>query len=489
MIVILQSLAPAMMECAALWLVLRATLAPSGPVWAGRLGAVGAASQPVEATPGRLGSALGMVGPTFRQLGSALGLALCCLAHLLVRWAVRQWGDTLLPDGAWGTLLPTLVLALVWLGYACAAYRGRLWQKALTVAVFFALLLAISITVDLMSVVGFGSRTLLYSVRNRKMVVPITDVVDRCFLLALCMLYAQLVGQHPQGQLTLHPVRKTTWVLLALLPLAAWVGAMLWVYQRVNVRPKRHLWVAALCLALLLVESALPLVGHWVRRVFGLQQQCRQQLRQQEKERTQAQQLRELFDSQRAQTHEYRNRLTVLSMLLAQQQYDQAAGFLQQLTQHTYQDSPTVQTNHPIADAVLNLKYAQAREQQTAMRFTVGDLSGLPFTDDEVVKLLGNLLDNALDACRKLEDHREIDIKLLCQEGGVVISIRNPLPPQDAAPRPEPLLHGFGLQTVERVLQRYQIPHAITREYGWFQFTAIGWPDDDSEPLPAPDDA
>ena len=92
--------------------------------------------------------------------------------------------------------------------------------------------------------------------------------------------------------------------------------------------------------------------------------------------------------------------------------------------------------------------------------------------------MLGNLLDNALDACRKLDEHREIDLKLLCEGGGLVLSVRNPLPPEEDTPRPEPLMHGFGLQTVTRVLGQYQIPYAITREYGWFQFSAIGWPEE-----------
>lgn len=429
-------LAPPVLECAAVWLVLRMTLTPAaGRGWVRRAGPV-----------------------------------LCGAAHVLVWMLTERPG----PGDDWRQAARIAVPALLWLLYACAACEGKLRRKAAAVAAIFALLCLACVQIGWLTVSAF--RMSLVLGYNRSISVPVVGIVSRCFVLALCMAY----GQFQQTRRGLQPLSRPVAALLTLLPLAGLgcVCGIVWPEVRARRGPDADIetipW--ALCMLLVALELVLVLGVVWTLRALKLQGQCRQQLRQQEKEHGQMEELRQMFCSQRSQTHEYRNRLTVLSMLLAQQQYGEADAYLQQLTQYTYQDSPTVQTNHPIADAVLNLKYAQAREQQTAVRFMVGDLSSLPFTDDEVVKLLGNLLDNALDACRKLDKHREIDVKLLCQEGELVLSIRNPLPPEDAALKQDPMLHGFGLQTVDRVLRSHQVPYAIAREDGWFQFTAMSWP-------------
>ncbi len=429
-------LAPAVLECAAVWLVLRMTLAPAaGRGW------------------------LRWTGPV-----------LCSAVHVLAWTPVERPGA----GGDWQQAARIAVPALLWLLYACAAYEGKLIRKAMVVAAIFALLCFASVQVGKLTVSAF--RLNLVVGYNHGISVPVTGIASRCFVLALCMAY----GQFQQTRRGLQPLSRPTAALLTLLPLAGLgcICAIVWPEVRSRLGPdadiERVPWV--LCILLVALELVLVLGVAWTLRALKLQGQCQQQLRQQEKEHGQMKELHQMFCSQRIQTHEYRNRLTVLSMLLAQQQYGEASAYLQQLTQYTYQDSPTVQTNHPVADAVLNLKYTQAREQQTAVRFMVGDLSSLPFTDDEVVKLLGNLLDNALDACRKLDEHREINVKLLCQEGELVLSVRNPLPPEDAALRQDPMLHGFGLQTVDRVLRNHQVSYAISREDGWFQFTAMSWP-------------
>ena len=434
----LTRLTPALLECAAVWLALRMTLPPANR----------------------------------RRWAYWGGPVVCTALHLLV-WLLAQ---KQLPDGFERQAAQTALPLLLWLVYAWAAYEGTLVRKLAVVAILFAAMRLIVFQVEWLGITAFGMRVLLYPGYNRDTCISVMEIISRCFVLALCMGYGQLSQQRRE----LKPLSGKAAALVILLPLVGLGGVGLIAYPRLGshgmVPQNLGLWALWLP-TVLAMEAVLVLGVGWTRRALALQRQCRQQLQQQEKDHSQTEELREMFANQRIQTHEYRNRLTVLSMLLAQQQYDEADAFLQQLTQYTYQDSPTVQTNHPIADAVLNLKYAQAREQHTAMRFMVGDLSSLPFTDDEVVKLLGNLLDNALEACRKLETNREIDIKLQCQGGGIVLSVRNPLPPEGAGPRQDTLLHGFGLQTVDRVLKHHQIPYAITQEYGWFQFTAMSWPD------------
>ena len=58
------------------------------------------------------------------------------------------------------------------------------------------------------------------------------------------------------------------------------------------------------------------------------------------------------------------------------------------------------------------------------MRVKVNDLSSVSIQTNELVVLLSNLLDNAIEACLKLEQNREIVCSIL-KEDSIYISIRN----------------------------------------------------------------
>lgn len=106
-------------------------------------------------------------------------------------------------------------------------------------------------------------------------------------------------------------------------------------------------------------------------------------------------------------------------------------------------------------------------------------------TYDELV--LGNLLDNAMEACGPLpERDRWVEAKILYHAQGdppcLSVSVVNPSRPvtvedgQIATTKADPLLHGFGLQNVRDILDRYGAEYTCFYEEGRFVFSA-DWPD------------
>ncbi|MCI8946101.1 MAG: sensor histidine kinase [Lachnospiraceae bacterium] len=89
-----------------------------------------------------------------------------------------------------------------------------------------------------------------------------------------------------------------------------------------------------------------------------------------------------------------------------------------------------VNTNHPVADAVLNQKFHAAREQGVSMTFQVGDMGGLRLDEEEMVILLANLLDNAIREGVKVAGQGRkaiIHVKLVQEGGKMIFSVRNPV--------------------------------------------------------------
>lgn len=110
--------------------------------------------------------------------------------------------------------------------------------------------------------------------------------------------------------------------------------------------------------------------------------------------------------------------------------------------------------------------------------FEVNDLSKLPFDASDMVVLLSNLLDNAIEACQQYDKgDKSIHVMAVAQQD-FFISVRNTSEPvviiNGSIPttKPEPQLHGFGLANIRLILEKYSGEYTMFYENGWFQFTA-----------------
>lgn len=134
-------------------------------------------------------------------------------------------------------------------------------------------------------------------------------------------------------------------------------------------------------------------------------------------------------------------------------------------------------THNSTIDALLNQKAQVAKKNNIDIRFKVNDLSGTKVAPMDLVIIIGNLLDNAIEACLKLPaGEREIYAQLLL-EGTLFLSFRNTSPPVEivngyiATTKKPPDLHGFGLQNVKTALKKYDSFYDMAYEDGYFAFT------------------
>ena len=57
--------------------------------------------------------------------------------------------------------------------------------------------------------------------------------------------------------------------------------------------------------------------------------------------------------------------------------------------------------------------------------FKVNDLSKIVIKDEDLVVILANLLNNAIEACEKCEKKKTIKLKFVIEENLIVLSVRN----------------------------------------------------------------
>ena len=90
--------------------------------------------------------------------------------------------------------------------------------------------------------------------------------------------------------------------------------------------------------------------------------------------------------------------------------------------------------------------------------------------------MIYNLLDNAIEACEKIEGDRVIRVSAVLKQS-FLFSVRNTTLPVEIkndtiqTTKPNASLHGFGLSNIKLILNKYHADFVMDYEDGWFQFT------------------
>lgn len=187
--------------------------------------------------------------------------------------------------------------------------------------------------------------------------------------------------------------------------------------------------------------------------------------------------LKKNYSVQRKSTHEFERHIQVLRDLLDRNEYETAHDYVRQLQADRTLKVFSIASNNPVIDVVLNQKHQVAQENGIKMHVKVNDLSSVAIRTNELVVLLSNLLDNAIEACLKLEQNREIVCSIL-KEDSIYIFIRNTSDPvtilhgEIPTTKQDATEHGYGLPAVKYILNQLEAEYTFAYQNGWFQFVA-----------------
>ena len=187
--------------------------------------------------------------------------------------------------------------------------------------------------------------------------------------------------------------------------------------------------------------------------------------------------LEQNYRMQRKSAHEFEHHIQVIRDLAEHSEVAAIREYTERLKKNRAICVYSVNSNHPVIDVILNQKYQTARDNDIKMQIQVNDLSEVAIPTDSLVVVLTNLLDNAIEACRRIDGYREIIGCVLYNEG-LYISIRNTSDPVQIVDgkiptsKQDSLSHGFGLMSVTYVLDKLDAEYTFGYEDGWFNFAA-----------------
>lgn len=186
------------------------------------------------------------------------------------------------------------------------------------------------------------------------------------------------------------------------------------------------------------------------------------------------------YEEQKRILHDYNNQVGCIQGLLKNRQYQEAEAYVEKLADSFPDSMRNVDVNNPILNVVLNQKYYLAKRKGISLLFYANDLSDLWLEEQDVVSLISNLLDNAIEASEKLEGERKVWVKLVREKRQFVISMRNPVSVpiviennEIQTSKEDKRKHGIGLKNVQMILDKYQGMGMMRYDRGCFSYTAV----------------
>lgn len=157
--------------------------------------------------------------------------------------------------------------------------------------------------------------------------------------------------------------------------------------------------------------------------------------------------------------HDYRNHIQNMKNRLDGDQ-GELEQYLDELADDLTQTDTSIQTGNVMADAVLNSKLSVAEQKSIQLNVKAHIPKGIEMTDVEMCSVLGNLLDNAIEACEKLPcDKRFLRVYIDKFKGQFYFSVQNSSP---SIQRDKGIFrttkagtHGFGLFRIDRIAKKY----------------------------------
>ncbi|NKE55846.1 sensor histidine kinase [Lentzea sp. PSKA42] len=155
-------------------------------------------------------------------------------------------------------------------------------------------------------------------------------------------------------------------------------------------------------------------------------------------------------DTLRAQAHEFANRLHTIAGLIALKEYDEVTNYIHQISsaQDQWRAEVSSSIGDPAVAALLIAKASLAAERGTELR--MGPDSVLGRVDEalsaDLVMVLGNLVDNALDALSSLSGNgagRWIEVGVMQLDDEVQVVVRDSGPGVAPELAEEVFRHGF----------------------------------------------
>ena len=248
------------------------------------------------------------------------------------------------------------------------------------------------------------------------------------------ILLLTLLDAHSLGSLTSHVQRRTTLLenLIHLVIVMGSIAVLLTVYSEIYIKEKTRSEAYAKA-----IEQIYKQQLYYMGTLEGV------------------------IAKLKSERHDWSNNLGVIYGLLENDENGKAKSYTSTLVQTAQKYRSLVNVPYSMLRAMLNYKLSIAKDRGIELRMKVNIPEGLALCEADLTVIVGNLLDNAMEANASVaEACRYIRLEMLCRRDYLVIQVENPFVQTringgiGKTSKADGENHGFGLRNIEYLVNK-----------------------------------
>ena len=183
-------------------------------------------------------------------------------------------------------------------------------------------------------------------------------------------------------------------------------------------------------------------------------------------------QLRSDQEETRAMFHDINKSLQAMRALVSEGNAGEANQVLVETQELFGGLGAVVDVGNSVVSVILNEYKQLAADANVSLSYDVSVPQNLGLTAVDLYVILGNTLDNALEACASLPvERREIKLQLRKHRNMLFYQIENPYSPEHIT-RKKNRKHGYGLTNVQKCIDKYSGRMSVSRDNDQFVLSA-----------------
>lgn len=161
--------------------------------------------------------------------------------------------------------------------------------------------------------------------------------------------------------------------------------------------------------------------------------------------------------------HDVKNKILVIGQMLEKNEIESVSKYIEQIAGKLENSNTYSQSGNIVVDSIINYELNKAKKMGAEISANISIPSQLKVEEDDIIIILGNLLDNAIEAIGRIKENRYIIIDMEYDKNCLYLTIKNSydsiLKIENGTiktRKKDSFLHGIGLKSVETTVEKYE---------------------------------
>jgi len=266
-----------------------------------------------------------------------------------------------------------------------------------------------------------------------------------------------LIGNYRSLKLG-DPMPASYWAVVVFIPLAS-------IYIIIILLQSEHVESIFMIIAVslvLLINFIVFYLYNALNKLFKARTEQEILKQQNENYLTQFDIVKKMVVNTRSLQHDISKHAATLSTLIDNDEKERALEYLGSFIDESYAEKPIANSGNIAIDSALNYKLQQAKLSGVDVSLGLMIPSDLDISAFDITVILGNLIDNAIDAASKFEKNKRIQLQIKYEKETLFIHIENTFDGKIKTENNRIITtnrdrekHGYGLKNVKHIIAKY----------------------------------